>query len=1333
MTPADFLAEHDGHFLWPVPDGVPEGLGLAPVAAFAGRGNHAIEVALATVGGRPRADELRRAWAVRYGKAPNPLLLVASYEEEGSWKAAICGPVGDEPPVEAGLELSEVERIAAAALAEPTRHAAIRFLSSIWAELETELPGLRNQGMFATHELRDGVPLRSDWASACAKGQTLLAHRGRDLVERLGFAIETHATAASVLNIAGTKRAIAVFLDESEDFETTGDRFGGTSPISHALALADRENLPWVVLTRARQIRVYAAGPNVGVGRKGRSETFVEANLALLPDDRAGYLSLLFSANALRESGTFEGILEGSRDYATDLGARLRERVYNEAVPSLAIALAGRHKGELDEKSLAHVYEQALTVLFRLLFVAYAEDKDLLPYRSNGAYREHALKTCARELAERRAEGPLVFDAHATDLWDEVAALWLAVDKGNIERGVPPYNGGLFSNDAHVNAAGAALAGVRLTNTEFGTALAAMLVDEGEGAVTGPVDFRSLSVREFGTIYEGLLESRVSIAPADLTVDAKGTYVLARDGDEVAVREGTVYFHNRSGSRKATGSYFTKPFAVEHLLEHALEPALEEHIARLKGLVNQGEDAKAAEAFFDFRCVDLAMGSGHFLVAAVDRIEARLSAFLALQPIPHVTAELDRLRSAALEALGPLGEAVEIEHSSLLRRQVARRCIYGVDANEIAVELARLGIWIHTFVPGLPLSFLDHSLVFGDSLTGVGTLDEVIQALDPEHVPGQSSLFREQILAVLGRAQRALNRLARIAEASKAEIAEARKAQHEAKEAVVPARDLFDLVVAARLGEAAPLHRFDEEELASNSDLAAARDLAAELKAIHFPIAFPEVFLRDRPGFDCVLGNPPWDKVRFEPQQFWVSRWPGLNALAAGQREQKIAELRIARPSEASLETAQGKERELLQRLAEGAYSLQGRGQHGHHDFAKLFVERAIGLTSPTGTLGYVLPRQSLVLGGWKDLRRALLNDHDLLAVQARNKTGWLFDDVDFRYMVVFISRRRAAGRNPLVQILAGVTNQDRLESAGSDDLISLTVEEIQSITDSWVIPWLNEPSDRPSFEKMRSLSRLGHGGWIAAKVVSSLWDFSGSGPHRDLVSGEETAGCWRVLMTRHVDQYEITDDQFRRFITDPGLLPELDRGVVRDSDGRVHLGRDHPQLVFRYPSMNDNTRTLLATALPDEGFLFSKGYAHGLAVDPNQRTSDLLALLGYLNSFCADWWVRRFVDRHVTKPVLVNLPIPAWDEVVRDRVAFFVAELLARSGVTLISGGRQLRRDSGLTETPVVELLATIESEVVRGLGLDRGSLGAFLADFSEDACPAPARTELLSAIDEA
>src|SRR5215218_6781596 len=116
------------------------------------------------------------------------------------------------------------------------------------------------------------------------------------------------------------------------------------------------------------------------------------------------------------------------------------------------------------------------------------------------------------------------------------------------------------------------------------------------------------------------------------------------------------------------GSYFTKPFAVDHLISHSVDPALDEHLERVGALLNEGREADAAEMLFDFRVADIAMGSGHFLTAVVDRLEARYTNFLADHPIPHVSRELDAVREAAKAALGQLADAVEIENSSLLRR-----------------------------------------------------------------------------------------------------------------------------------------------------------------------------------------------------------------------------------------------------------------------------------------------------------------------------------------------------------------------------------------------------------------------------------------------------------------------------------------------------------------------------------------------------------------------------------------------------------------------------------------------------------------------------------------
>ncbi|MDQ3481325.1 MAG: hypothetical protein M3423_08360, partial [Actinomycetota bacterium] len=792
------------------------------------------------------------------------------------------------------------------------------------------------------------------------------------------------------------------------------------------------------------------------------------------PDSTAGYLTLLFGDGALAADGTFEQILADSGRFAADLGGRLRDRVYFDAVPALATAVASRRTASEtpSEDDLAAAYTQTLTVLFRLLFIAYAEDKDLLPYRTNSRYAHHALKTLAQDLTERSHAGTVTFDAEATDLWQDMRALWQAVDQGNDDWGVPAYDGGLFSADAAVNPAGGALNAMRLTNGELGPALRALLVDEGDPGVFGPVDFRSLSVREFGTIYEGLLESRLAVAPCDLTVDAKGTYVpVTRTRDEVLFREGDVYFHDRSGARKSSGSYFTKPFAVEHLLDHALEPALDDHLRRLVDLLDAGDEAAAAEAFFDFRCVDLAMGSGHFLVAAVDRIEARLSAMLALRPIPTVTAELERLRAAAFEALGDLGDGVEIETTSLLRRQVARRCVYGVDLNPISVELARLAMWIHTFVPGLPLSFLDHSLVVGNSLTGIGTLEEAERVLEPDLGDGQLSVFHDQITGFLERAESSLHRLARTTEATASEVKEARAAQVEALAAVEPARQLFDRLVAARLGDATVPSGIDEVELAQWATAAADVEAPPSLQALHFPIAFPEVFLRQRPGFDCILGNPPWEEATVEELGWWALRFPGLRSKPVGAQRREIRQHRLERPDLVEdLEGAVEDASRLRKLLLAGPYPGMGSGDP---DLYKAFCWRFWQLVREGGAIGVVLPRSALSAAGSAPWRQAVLGRGAFDVTVLKNSKGWVFDDVTPQYTVSLVALRAGVDHSGLVRLRGPFGSPSVYDAGMRSKAAEFPVEEFRSWSEGASFPLLPSADSARVFMKLRRHPRL--------------------------------------------------------------------------------------------------------------------------------------------------------------------------------------------------------------------------------------------------------------------
>ena len=1207
------------------------------------------------------------------------------------------------------LDVSQVERLAAVALGEPNHHAATRFLLAALAELDSPVPGLRNVGLLATHELVTGVREMAEWAGAVRRSSPLLGDRGRRLVERLGYSVEPLGINTSMLTIGGRNRAIAVFCDEDEPFDAPAQRFEGASPVSRGLAVADQQNVDWVILTRASEIRIYAARADTGVGRKGRSETFVELNLSLLPGNQAGYLHFLFSADALVDGGTLEKILGNSERFASELATRLRERIYFDTVPALAKAVAGRLSRDPSDEQLDDAYEQVMLILFRLLFVAYAEDKDLLPYSSNNHYHHHyhhhSLKLIARRLLEDRQRGCDSYDERATGLWDEVCGLWDAVDKGNVSWGVPAYNGGLFSDDPGVSQAGAALSGLSLTDAEFAPVLARLLIDETpEG--DGPVDFRALSVREFGTIYEGLLESRLAVAQDDLTVRklrGKDQHVYAPAGrnDPVEVVAGGVYLHNRLGVRKATGSYFTKPFAVEHLLDHALEASLDDHIGRLNQLWEGGDLVGVADAFFDFRCADIAMGSGHFLVAALDRIEARLSAWLSLHPVPPVTAELTRLRNTALQALGELGVGVDIESSSLIRRQVARHCVYGVDRNRVAVELARLAIWVHTFVPGLPLSFLDHNLVCGDSLTGIGTLDEVVAEFEPDADPTIPTLFRTQLDDLLARARSALVRLAHTSDATKREIDEARTAHQDAQAAVAGAKALFDVVTAHRAGVCELPEDYEESTFIRMSDNDRIVNQIRKLNPVHFPAAFPEVFLRDISGFNCLLGNPPWENLKVEKHKWWGRYLPGIRGLSVQKMNRVIKNLQYTRPDLNETYEQNIDDADHMIDLLGRSYTL-GRGDP---DLYKAFGWRFWNLTSLGGYLGIVLPRTSLSGAGMEKWRRSI-QAHGRFAdvITLVNHRHWVFEDVATRYTVALLTVNKVGRPGEFVAIRGPYRAMIEYRVGRDTPAPYVSAVEFDSWSSNASFPLVPTEAALRVFRKMRRHPRL--------DSTRSATSVSHAGPddvcHQE--AGSNPVIPWYFRPFREAD----SSKDKRKYIGDPGRATSMpsagdiwpvyrgasfniwepDTGLYYDSvDGRKatkhlqakrfrqHRNRNSPFYPFSIDYINDistlpclsprvairrvmtratDPRTIRAALVPGRVVITDQA---SYFVRIRGTRKDEAYLVGILSSMILDWYARRIVELNTTFDVLNNFPIPRpsqIEEAIENRVIQLAGRLAA-------------------------------------------------------------------------
>ena len=1226
--------------------------GFRPAGLFLGQGAHGLEVAAARSANAPARSSVLECWKTRKGGRAAPVLLVVLHPGG----AALCGPAGETPPVHQELDPGQVERLCRETLAQPDRHAALRFLSQALPSLETALPGLNNEGLLALHELQHGAPERADWPEAKRRARRALGTRDRDLLRALGFRIEHLDNLTSLLRSGDRRTALAVMLRDTESPEAGTDRFNGLSPISYGLKKADDENLPWVVLVQGDRLRLYATAVEAGVGRRGRTETYIECQPALLSDDHLPYLWLLFSAEALAPDGSLGQVLEESRRFAGRLAERLRERIYEQVVPALAQGVSTvRRTADAGRGSLGQTYEMALIVLFRLLFIAYAEDRDLLPYRYNDVYRRRSLKQKAQELATCvEHETPIAAgDSH----WGEFELLCKAVATGNAEWGVPAYDGGLFTGDPDVSPNGAAIAAITLSNESFEAALRHLLVMDTAEGVPGPVDFRSLGVREFGTIYEGLLESELGVAETDLALDTKGVYRPASPRDAVAVAAGETYLHNRSGARKSSGSYYTKSFAVEHLLEGALEPAMDDHFARLRAM----DEADAADAFFDFRVADIAMGSGHFLIAAVDRIEKRMADALAARSFPGVRLELDALRGAALAALGELAASTTIEDGPLLRRLIARRCIYGVDLNGLSVQLARLAVWIHSFVPGLPLSFLDHNLVHGNSLVGVGTIDEIRKKFeDLDALP----LFPLDAGSLLGRAAAPLRRLANLNDATLADIRAARAARREAGLAIRSTETLCDLIAAQPIADTpSPITQEDLgkwdpglEDGGFGAAVHSARRALDGLHALHFPVAFPEVFLGERPGFDVILGNPPWQEATIEEHAFWARHFPGLRSQPQRTQEMEKARLRGERPDLVSLYEAELSEAERIRRaLVGGEYPGMGTGDP---DFYKAFCWRFWRLAARNGGhIGVVLPRSALAAKGSTDFRLTMLGrSAEVDVTMLVNNRQWVFPDVHPQYSIGLVVVVRRAGDEEMKLRLRGpYSDLRRFQANVVREPVSFCRADVLKWNDSASLPLLPHQDSVEVFAQLRKAPRLdlsASGQW-RARPDSEL-HATAHKPLMDLESQDPPDGFWPVYKGESFDLWNPDTGTYYAWADPEPALRWIQAKRLRAGKGKRdsphrEFAADHirdpsslpcyrPRVAFRDVSRATDSRTVRVALVPPNVFI---GNQAPYFLWPRGNPEDQAFLLGVLSSVPLDWYARRFVETHVSYFVLNPFPIP--------------------------------------------------------------------------------------------
>ncbi|MEO8601714.1 MAG: Eco57I restriction-modification methylase domain-containing protein [bacterium] len=711
------------------------------------------------------------------------------------------------------------------------------------------------------------------------------------------------------------------------------------------------------------------------------------------PAEAFRYFWLIFRGAALQPRDTVvdgerrnrsfaEQLLDDSQTYAKQLGDRLKDRIFDEVFPHLAEGFLA-HRGASAPPAQAEldaVFQGTLTLLYRLLFLLYAEARDLLPVKEIRGYHASSLEKLKQEVAgvagdvsdEAGERLRKAYGSSSRAFYDRLVALFRLVDRGDASRNVPVYNGGLFLTEPAPedetpeaeNARFLLANAIPDRHLARGIDLLARDDDDKSFALVS-IDYKSLGVRQLGSIYEGLLEFRLRLAPEKMAIckgkkteevvpyreaiKQKRKILTAGKGKQKVERtlpKGAVYLENDRRERKASGSYYTPDFVVEYIVAQTVGPVLDARFdgarPRLreaqKGLRREREKASAlrqrvgtaddpareaflkhrdvVDALFGVTVLDPAMGSGHFLVEAVDYITDRLLDFLNGFPWNPVVQQLDETRQSILRELDAQGvtiDAAKLTDVNLLKRHVLKRCIYGVDLNPMAVELAKVSLWLDSFTLGAPLSVLDHHLKCGNSLLGA-RVEEVRHAIegkglaaDAHDTRSQGSLFGSRFAGLM-LATDLMRHVGELSDVTAAQVKQSRSEFRRASDELAPFKRILDLYTAQWLIDEAPAAPRRGRAAAEPAVVALLKSAAVqaiinrgsqnvpddarklgegalgvtrEKRVFHWELEFPEIFYSGgaaapRAGFDAVVGNPPW--IRQETIQ---SDKPALRALFA--------------------------------------------------------------------------------------------------------------------------------------------------------------------------------------------------------------------------------------------------------------------------------------------------------------------------------------------------------------------------------------------------------------------------------------------------------------------
>lgn len=746
-----------------------------------------------------------------------------------------------------------------------------------------------------------------------------------------------------------------------------------------------------------------------------------------------------FARNAETGKEPLEEYYEVSRQAGEKIGESLRGNVVT-AIEELGngfldAALIEQVRG--DEKACRAYYQEILRVVYRIIFMLFAEQRGMLGV--GGDHRDLFLEEYSITSLRERVDAFAERDDRNTDLWEGLSITFGMLEKGVAELGVNAFDGLLFSRDNEHY-----LKDARCRNTALMNAIRALTwtvpITEGRGRRQRfhgrqRISYADLSVEEIGAIYESLLDYTPRITEGFEEIEKR------------EYRPGEFMLDPRGSDRKSTGSYYTNPDLIAELIKSALDPVITYRLSQA------GSDPAAREkALLSVRVCDPACGSGAFLIAAANRLG-------------H---ELAKIREQT-----ELPSAIEVQ---MARRDVLSHCIYGVDLNPMAVELAKVSLWINALVDDKPLSFLDHHIKCGNSL--IGATPELIAGGIPDkaYTPSEGDeRFVSGMIKRTNREQRKHQTFAEFGErpglaeqcaeqfAALVDTAEddpnavkEKMAKYERLRASLEyerekwtadtwcasffwplTKETARTVPTTEMIRAVKIHGSG----VLNSDVkAGVQAIAEEHRLFHWHLEFPEVFLEG--GFDCVLGNPPWERIKIQEKEFFAFRDSSIAATKnASERNRLISKLKEQNfPLYNDFKTVKrASERESIFLRTSGRFPFTGKGDINTYT---VFTELSFRNISADGYSGIIVPPGIIFDDTNKDFFYELMRGKNLVSFKGFVNEKFLFRAVEHN---IRFSLLTLAGKNhPVVSTDFIHDCEDTSELFSKNRLFTLNIKDIE-------------------------------------------------------------------------------------------------------------------------------------------------------------------------------------------------------------------------------------------------------------------------------------------------